>query len=79
MVEVRLLIQNDEVASLRSWIEERQERLIEEMVAPVVTPTTERANTVFRVSTLLDEQLAAFQLHLATVEEAAKANRRKRK
>lgn len=69
MVEACITLANDEIADVRAWIEDQDERLIEEMIAPVVTETSNRANVVFRVLNALDARLADFQLHLARLEK----------
>ena len=75
MVDVTLTIQNDEVAKLRSWIEDQEDALVEDMIAPILTAETDRANTVYRVLQALDVKLADHQLHLARLEEEDKKRR----
>ncbi len=71
MVDVTLTIMNEDLSKIRSYIEEQNDRLIEDMCAPVVTPESDRANVVFSLLNRLDAQLSDFEVLLARKEEEA--------
>jgi hypothetical protein len=79
MVEARIALSNEEVGPVLAFVQEQQERAIEEMCAPVVTPTTEAANIVFRLLGVLQQQLEDHLLEVARLEKQAKVRNRERR
>ena len=76
MVDLSASISNDEARLVKSWIEEEDSRLAEDMIAGIPTLATDRATVMFRLFNLFLHQIEMHEIRVAEKEEAERRARR---
>lgn len=70
MVNLNLLVMNEEVAGVKEWIAEQEDILLDDLMSPVVTAASNRANAVYRLLGKARDQILQHEIRLAEKEEA---------
>jgi hypothetical protein len=70
MVNLNLLVMNVEVAGVKEWIAEQEDILLDDLMSPVVTAASNRANAIYRLLGKARDQILQHEIRMAKYEEA---------
>jgi hypothetical protein len=76
MMDLTLSLSNDEGRLVKSWIEDEEGRLADDMIAGIPTLDTDRSTVMYRLFRRMVDQIDAHALKVAQLEEEGRKRRR---